>query len=47
MTEPAYWDDQADTFDDGADHGLRDPRVREAWRRLLLGHVVAAAKRAL
>ena len=42
MTEPAYWDDQADTFDDGADHGLRDPRVREAWRRLLLAHLPQA-----
>ena len=40
MTE--YWDSQAATFDDDADHGLRDPRVREAWRRLLLAHLPAA-----
>jgi Methylase involved in ubiquinone/menaquinone biosynthesis len=30
-----FWDDQAACFDDEADHGLRDPAVREAWRRLL------------
>jgi ubiquinone/menaquinone biosynthesis C-methylase UbiE len=30
------WDDLAETFDEAADHGLRDPVVREAWRRLLL-----------
>lgn len=37
-----YWDDQADTFDEEADHGLRDPRVRDAWRRLLLAHLPVA-----
>jgi ubiquinone/menaquinone biosynthesis C-methylase UbiE len=31
-----FWDAQAATFDDEPDHGLRDPRVREAWARLLL-----------
>ncbi|PPK90889.1 methyltransferase family protein [Kineococcus xinjiangensis] len=31
-----YWDEQAATFDDEADHGLRDPAVREAWAGLLL-----------
>lgn len=30
------WDDAAATFDDGADHGLRDPDVRAAWASLLL-----------
>lgn len=25
------WDAAADTFDDEADHGLRDPGVRDAW----------------
>ena len=30
-----YWDDQALTFDDEPDHGLRNSVVREAWRRLL------------
>lgn len=32
---PDLWDAQADTFDDEADHGLRDPQTREAWRQLL------------
>ncbi|MGY4644743.1 class I SAM-dependent methyltransferase [Cellulomonas sp. URHB0016] len=31
-----YWDGQAATFDEAADHGLTDPVVRAAWRRLLL-----------
>ena len=40
MTDPldetrALWDDEAQTFDEAADHGLRDPAVREAWRALL------------
>lgn len=26
-----FWDDEADRFDDEPDHGLRDPRVRDAW----------------
>jgi SAM-dependent methyltransferase len=30
-----FWDEQAATFDDEADHGLRDPAMRAAWRRLL------------
>ncbi len=30
------WNDEAATFDDAADHGLRDPAVRSAWRDLLL-----------
>jgi RimJ/RimL family protein N-acetyltransferase len=29
------WNDEAQTFDEAADHGLRDPEVREAWRDLL------------
>jgi SAM-dependent methyltransferase len=37
-----YWDGQAATFDDDADHGLRDPQVRDAWRRLLLAHLPPA-----
>jgi SAM-dependent methyltransferase len=32
----AYWDEQAPTFDDEPDHGLRDPVVRRAWSDLLL-----------
>lgn len=31
-----FWDAQAASFDDEPDHGLRDPRVRDAWARLLL-----------
>ena len=30
------WDHEAATFDEAADHGLRDPEVRIAWRDLLL-----------
>ncbi len=30
-----YWDSQASEFDDGPDHGLRDPSVRSAWTSLL------------
>jgi ubiquinone/menaquinone biosynthesis C-methylase UbiE len=26
-----FWDAAADSFDEQADHGLRDPRVRDAW----------------
>ena len=29
------WDAEAATFDEAADHGLRDPDVRRAWRDLL------------
>ncbi|MFD4958932.1 class I SAM-dependent methyltransferase [Microbacterium sp. NPDC058389] len=38
MTEDArsLWDAEASTFDDAADHGLRDPGVRRAWVDLLL-----------
>lgn len=32
----ALWDEEAATFDEAADHGLRDPAVRLAWRELLL-----------
>lgn len=31
-----YWDEQAGTFDNEADHGLRDRLVRAAWQQLLL-----------
>lgn len=38
MSEDArrFWDEQAATFDEAADHGLRDPGVRRAWSDLLL-----------
>nr|WP_237048270.1 class I SAM-dependent methyltransferase [Lentzea guizhouensis] len=32
----AFWDEQAATFDDEPDHGLRDAEVRTAWADLLL-----------
>jgi 2-polyprenyl-3-methyl-5-hydroxy-6-metoxy-1,4-benzoquinol methylase len=36
-----YWDDAAASFDDKPDHGLRDPRVRQAWVELLRGWLPA------
>ena len=30
-----YWDAASETYDEDADHGLRDPAVREAWRARL------------
>ncbi len=38
MTEDSrsLWDAEAETFDEAADHGLRDPDVRRAWADLLL-----------
>ncbi|MDX8141962.1 class I SAM-dependent methyltransferase [Lentzea sp. BCCO 10_0061] len=41
MTTREFWDEHAATFDDEPDHGLRDPRVRDAWARLLLPLVPA------
>jgi ubiquinone/menaquinone biosynthesis C-methylase UbiE len=40
--EARYWDSQADTFDHQPDHGLLDPPVRQAWRRLLLAELPPA-----
>jgi SAM-dependent methyltransferase len=37
----AVWDQEAETFDEPADHGLSDPEVRAAWRDLLLPHLPA------
>lgn len=31
----SYWDEEAATFDEGPDHGLRDLSIRTAWRKLL------------
>lgn len=36
------WDAEAAHFDEEPDHGLREPRVREAWRRLLANHLPPA-----
>ncbi|MEV4514430.1 class I SAM-dependent methyltransferase [Dactylosporangium sp. NPDC049525] len=38
----AVWDAHAATFDDEADHGLRDPAVRAAWATLLSAALPAA-----
>jgi SAM-dependent methyltransferase len=35
-TDSATWDAEAAAYDDGPDHGLRDPIVRDAWRTLLI-----------
>lgn len=34
-----YWDGQAPTFDQDADHGLRDAHVRSAWDKLYVDHL--------
>ncbi|MFC0435173.1 class I SAM-dependent methyltransferase [Kutzneria buriramensis] len=39
------WDEQAATFDDEPDHGLRDPSVRAAWTALLLPKLASPARR--
>lgn len=42
---PQLWDAEAADFDTPADHGLRDPAVRAAWRALLLEHLPPAPAR--
>jgi hypothetical protein len=37
-----HWDAHAATFDDEADHGLRDPAVRAAWAGVLTAALPAA-----
>ncbi len=39
------WDAEAASFDEAADHGLRDEKVRAAWRDLLLGSLPPAPAR--
>jgi 2-polyprenyl-3-methyl-5-hydroxy-6-metoxy-1,4-benzoquinol methylase len=41
----AAWDAEAPTYDQDADHGLRDRDVRSAWRSLLLAHLPPAPAR--
>ncbi len=41
----AHWDGRAATFDDEPDHGLADPRTRQAWRRRLVGWLPPAPAR--
>lgn len=43
----SYWDEQAPTFDDSADHGLHDPAVRSAWQDLLLPQLPAPPAQAV
>ncbi len=35
----AYWNDQANAFDQEPDHGLADAETRAAWEALLLAHL--------
>ena len=35
MNTRAFWNSEATTFDDAADHGLRDPALRARWGELL------------
>lgn len=37
--DSSAWDAEAVGYDVPPDHGLHDPRVREAWRNLLLAHL--------
>ena len=41
MTEDvrAFWDAEAERFDEEPDHGLRDPAVRATWGQLLREHL--------
>lgn len=34
-----YWNNEAATFDDEPDHGLRDPIVHQAWQALLTAYL--------
>ncbi|MES9540681.1 methyltransferase domain-containing protein [Actinomadura sp. NPDC000600] len=43
----AFWDAAADSFDEEADHGLRDPGVRAAWADRLRSWMPAAPARIL
>jgi SAM-dependent methyltransferase len=43
----ALWDDAAATFDDEADHGLRDPLTHAAWRDLLTQWLPPSPKKIL
>ena len=45
--ETKLWDAEAETFDQAADHGLKDPTVRAAWRALPLQHLPTPPARIL
>jgi SAM-dependent methyltransferase len=40
-----YWDEQASSFDDAPDHGLRDAAIRSAWAALLIPLIPPAPAR--
>jgi SAM-dependent methyltransferase len=46
-TVAEFWNAAAETFDNDADHGLRDVAVREAWRARLVGWLPPAPADAL
>lgn len=39
MANSDYWDREAASFDEAADHGLRDSSVRDRWKQLLAAHL--------
>ena len=41
------WDKEAPQFDNEADHGLRHPYVRQAWKALLQATIISSAERIL
>lgn len=41
----AQWDAEAPAYDEAADHGLRDPACRAAWRERLVGEMPPAPAR--
>ena len=43
----AYWDQAAASFDDEADHGLRDPLILKTWSAFLKAHLPAAPAKIL
>jgi 2-polyprenyl-3-methyl-5-hydroxy-6-metoxy-1,4-benzoquinol methylase len=42
-----YWDDESASFDQQPDHGLRDPKIRTAWLKLLEGWLLPAPSQIL
>jgi 2-polyprenyl-3-methyl-5-hydroxy-6-metoxy-1,4-benzoquinol methylase len=47
QTTRRLWDNEAATFDNEPDHGLRQPHIRNAWRTHLLRWLPPAPKRIL
>jgi 2-polyprenyl-3-methyl-5-hydroxy-6-metoxy-1,4-benzoquinol methylase len=42
-----YWNQAAEAFDDAPDHGLREPRIHEAWTKLLRSLIPSSASTVL